>query len=105
MADQGLIQYHHWNDRWMEVLTHPKGPGQGPEAQAKAGMFYLASYNLDRFSEFVSTPKFQSLFELKQGLLDRAVDNQEEILALALDWMRFSFYGEPTMKLREGAGR
>jgi uncharacterized protein len=105
VADQGLVQYHHWNDRWMAILTHPNGPGEGPPAQAKAGMFYLASYNLDRFLEFVSTPKFKSLFDLSPDFLERAAENQEELLGLALNWMGFSFFGEQTMKLREGFGR
>ena len=104
VADQGLVQYHHWNDRWMEILTHPQGPGEGPQTKAKVGMFYLASYNLDRFLEFVSTPKFGSLFELEAGFMDQAAQDQEKLLALAFDWMKFSFFGEPTMKLKEGAG-
>ncbi len=103
IADQGLIPFHHWNDRWMAILTHPQGPGEGPSARAKAGMFYLASYNLERFLEFVSTPKFQSLFELAPDFFRRAARDQEEILGLAMDWMNFSFFGEKTMRLKEGA--
>ncbi|MBW1714158.1 MAG: YkgJ family cysteine cluster protein, partial [Deltaproteobacteria bacterium] len=29
VTDQGLVPYHHWNDRWMKILTQPRGPGQG----------------------------------------------------------------------------
>lgn len=105
VADQGLIPYHHWNDKWMEILTHPQGPGEGPAAQAKSGMFYLASYNLDRFLEFVSTPKFGSLFDLPTDFFKRAGQDQEGLLGLAMDWMKFSFCGEQTLKLKQGVGK
>jgi len=104
VADQGLPAYHHYNDLWMAVLTHPQGPGEGAQGRARAGMFYLASYNLDRFLEFVSTPKFRSLVELGQDRLERLAQRPEELLQLALDWMRFSFFGEPTLKVKLPAG-
>ena len=100
VVDQGLTVYHHYNDLWAAIVTHPQGPGEGPQGRAKAGMFYLASYNLDRFFEFVSSPKFMSLVELDQDRLDKLADNPEELLQLAFDWMRFSFFGEQTLKVK-----
>ncbi len=104
VADQGLIPYHRFNDRWMAVVTHPKGPGSGPEAEKNRRMFYLASYNLDRFRDFVFQTKFLDLFEIDPIRLSRLKDNDEELLALAMDWLAFAFTGEKTLKLKDGRG-
>jgi Fe-S-cluster containining protein len=100
VADQDLTAYHHWNDRWMEILTHPQGPGQGGRAEANRRMFALASYNLDRFLEFTATERFRRSFGLTSQRLDHLAVNQEELLALALDFLLFSFFGQPTLHLQ-----
>lgn len=100
LSDQDLATYHSHNDQWMKVITHPKGPGEG-EAEAKnLGMFSLASYNLDRFSDFVLKTKFLSLFEVDQARLARIEADQAELLFLAYDWLLFSILGERTMEMK-----
>lgn len=99
-ADQGLYSYHLWNDRWMAITTHPKGPGSGAQAEKNAQMFYLASYNLDRFREFVFQTKFLELFDVDPALAGKARQDDEALLQLALDYMKFAFFGEKTMKLK-----
>lgn len=103
VTDQGLVPYHHFNDKWMEVLTHPQGPGHGPRGQATSRMFFLASYNLDKFIEFVATERFRKIFAVTDSRLERLKENQEDLLALAIDWMKFSFFGDKTVKIDQKA--
>ena len=50
--------------------------------------------------EFVSTPKFMSLVEMDRDRLEKLAGRPEDLLQLAMDWMRFSFFGEPTLKVK-----
>ncbi|MBW2618098.1 MAG: YkgJ family cysteine cluster protein [Deltaproteobacteria bacterium] len=99
-VDQGLLPCNEFNDRWMEIVTHPTGPGEGEVGEKKRQMFSLASYNLDRFREFVTQTRFLSLFDLAAGRADRVREDDEELLSLALDWMAFSFFGEGVLRAR-----
>jgi len=105
VADQGLLEYHPFNDRWMTIRTHPKGPGAGPEAEKKKQMFYLASYDLDRFRDFVFQTRFSRLFELEAGRLERTRTEDEALLSLALDWLEFCLLGQGPLRIRSEDGQ
>ncbi len=105
LVNQGLGPYFRFNDRWLAVVTHPRGPGGGERGQKNRRMFYLASYNLDRFKEFVFETRFLNLFDLGQARLAKLEKDQEALLDLAFDWLAFSLLGEKRLRLKEtGSG-
>jgi len=99
IRDQGLEPYHEMNNAWMEIVTDSRLHGGLPMRQQQ--MFYMASYDLDRFREFVFGSRFLQLFELGPGEADSAKENGEELLRLALRWLRFSLLNEGPLKVRK----
>lgn len=99
LKDQGLKKYYASNDRWMEIITHPKlRDNVLPPRQQQ--VFYLASYNLDKFREMVLNSRFLSLFEIPEEEIEGVRSDDASLLKLAYNWMTFSLLGEPALKLK-----
>jgi hypothetical protein len=63
-------------------------------------MFYLASYNLDRFREMVFNSRFLRLFQIEEDEIEHLRTSETARLKLAFEWMQFSFLGEGNLKPR-----
>jgi len=99
LKDQGLDDYYEHNDLWMGILTHPRLRDRRlPEKQQQ--MFYLASYNLDRFREMVFNSRFLKLFQIEEDEIEKMRTSETALLKLAFAWMQCSFLGEGTLKPR-----
>jgi Fe-S-cluster containining protein len=98
--DQGLEKYHHFNNQWMEIITHPKLLQENGISEKQQQMFFLASYNMDKFRDFVLAGRFLDLFDLPEGMAKAVVDSDEALLELAFLWLKFSLCNEPVLKIR-----
>src|SRR5208337_4326952 len=95
LKDQGLDDYYEHNDLWTGILTHPRFRNRRLQEKQRQ-MFYLASYNLDRFREMVFNSRFLRLFQIEQDEIEQMRTSETALLKLAFGWMRFSFLGEGT---------
>lgn len=101
MAGEGLDEYNAMNDKWLEILTSPLSLGPKKDTERKLQMFYMASYNLDRFRDFIFKSGFFQLFDVDSDLKDALSSNDVELLLFALDWLKFSLFGQKTIKLKQ----
>ncbi|MEM5786045.1 MAG: YkgJ family cysteine cluster protein [Syntrophobacteraceae bacterium] len=97
LRDQGLKPYYESNDLWMEILTHPslKNAALSPKQQQ---LFYIGSYNTDKFGEMVFGGKFLSVFGISDDEEERIRTEESELLKLAFRWIKFALLGEPVLK-------
>ena len=102
LADQGVDEYNTINDLWMEIITSRASMGPPEQLMKKMQMFFMVSYNLDRFRDFVFKSRFLELFNLDAELVDQAREDDVTLLKLGFDWLRFSLFGEKTMPLKNG---
>jgi len=100
-ADQGLLEYNAMNDKWSEIVASTKslGPVQGIER--KLQMFCMASYNLDKFREFIFKSRFFELFEIPREEKERLAGDDLSLLEFSIRWLKFSLFGEKTMMVRK----
>ena len=99
--DQGLERYNYFNDLWMEIITHRGSLGAGEVIPKKMQMFAMASYNLDQFRDFVLGSRFLTLFELPEETVERIKTEDEELLGLDCQWLKFALFGEKTLIMRK----
>jgi len=99
LAHQGLDQYHPVNDPWLEIVTSHENLGTEWAAR-KFQMFFMASYNLDRFRKFVFDSHFLDLFEFPSESKKRLGTDDVTLLGLAFDWLKFSLFGEKTLRVK-----
>jgi hypothetical protein len=66
-------------------------------------MLYTACYDLDKFREFVFRSTLLERFEVDEDLVEEMRYSDEALLRFAFLWLRFSLFGEPTVRVKEEA--
>lgn len=98
MSDQGLVEYNRMNDRWLEVLSCPRSLGVKESIPKKLQMFFMVSYNLDTFREFVFQSPFLQRFRVSDEERNRLHVDDVALMNFGFDWLKFSLFGLPTMQ-------
>jgi Fe-S-cluster containining protein len=99
IQDQGVRLYNEMNRPWMEIVTSQNPRGRELTEQ-KLGMFYMVSYNLDRFRDFVFQTKFLRIFDVSPEEIQRAASPEVELMKLGMRWLKFALFGEDALVLR-----
>jgi hypothetical protein len=87
-------------EAFKELTLHPFFESGGVLPPEKLEMFYTACYDLDRFREFVFGSTLLKRFEVDEDFVEEMHDDDEALLRFAFLWLRFSLFGEATMKPR-----
>ncbi len=98
LSHEGVSEYNVMNDKWLEVFGSPKSLGSEETIQKKMQMFFMASYNLDRFRAFVFQSRFFDMFEVDNLLKDKMETDDVSLMVFAFDWLKFSLFGEMTVQ-------
>ena len=102
LEDQEAGAYDAWGDAFKELTLHPFFESGGVLSPEKLQMLFVACYDLDRFREFVFGSTLLQRFDVDDDLVVEMRGDDEALLRFAFLWLRFSLFGEPTMKLRPG---
>jgi hypothetical protein len=102
VENQGAGIYNEMNRPWIEIVMNERGV-IGELSERRLAMFSMASYNLDRFREFVFQTKFLSAFDVSAEEKENLAIDEIELMNLAMRWLRFSFFGEDALIVK-GAG-
>jgi Fe-S-cluster containining protein len=101
LINEGVDEYNAMNDLWLEIITSVKGLGPAKDAQKKMQMFLMASYNLDKFREFIFESSFFRLFYVAKEKKKVLASEDVELMKFAVDWLKYSLFGEKTLEIRE----
>jgi Fe-S-cluster containining protein len=96
IEDQGFEVYNEMNRSWTEIVTS-QNPRKRRIDHEKIQMFYMVSYNLDRFRDFVFQTKFLKVFRLTPEEIERISTLDVELMKLGMRWLKFALYGEKTL--------
>lgn len=100
MEDQGVMEYQRAHNYFAEITGHAKFKELDITNEKVKSMILLATYNMDRFRDFVLESPFLKIFDLEESYVEQLKYDDTELLRLGLDWIKFGLYGERTMKLR-----
>ena len=100
LYNEGLGKYNLMNDKWMEIITSKNNLGSGDSLIKKIQMFNMASYNLDKFKDFLFNSAFFNRFEVSQNEKNEIFQNDEALLQFSFKWLKFSLFGEKTISIR-----
>jgi len=101
ISDQGIEEYDMMCSSFKELMLHPDWIKGEPIPAGKLDMVYMACYDLDRFRRFVFETKFLDYFEVDEARIEVMREDDEELLEFAMQWLRFSLFGDKTMKIRK----
>jgi Fe-S-cluster containining protein len=100
MAKEGVDEYNAMNDQWLEIITSQKSLGPNEDARKKIQMFFMASYNLDKFREFIFNSRFFARFEVAPDLREEMALDDTALMKFGFQWLKFSLFGENSISVR-----
>jgi uncharacterized protein len=101
IRDQGIEEYDMMSTSFQSLMLHDFWDKDEALPPAKIEMYHMACYDLDRFRRFVFESSFLSRFVVDEARLEVMQKDDEELLEFAMQWLRFSLFGEKTMKMKE----
>ena len=105
IAGQGLEAFEMMGASFRQVMLNEFWQKNEALPDDKAEMYVTAAYDLDRFRRFVFETRFLELFDVEEARVEALRTDDEELLDFGMQWLRFSLFGEKTMRLRKRAGR
>jgi Fe-S-cluster containining protein len=100
LADQGLDEYQMMGASFRDLMLHEFWDKEETLPPEKMDMYYMACFDLDRFRRFVFETRLLNLFVFDEARVEALRTDDEELLEFAMHWLRFSLFGERTMKVR-----
>jgi hypothetical protein len=100
LKSEGVDEYNAMNDQWLEIITSQTPLGPEKDLHRKLQMFFMASYNLDKFREFIFKSRFFERFGVEPDLQNRLASDDVALMRFAFDWLKFSLFGENTIQIR-----
>jgi uncharacterized protein len=103
MAEQQIEEFELLSGSFKDLTLHDFWDGDKELTPQQADMFYMACYDLDRFRRFVFETRFLQLFDVDEARVEAIRADDLELLDFGVQWLRFSLFGERSMKLRRQA--
>jgi len=100
--DQEAVIYHKMTARWAAIKALFQSDPWGREGPygPKAKMAFMATYNLDRFRDFVFKSTFLKRYKIKRDILRRIKEDDMELMKFGFAWVEFFVWGLKTPYLR-----
>ena len=100
--DQDAVLYNKMTIKWAEIKrlfqTDP-WEGQGPGGP-KAKMAFMATYNIDRFRDFIFNSTFLNRYKVKSVLLKKIKTDDVELMKFGFEWVKFYLWGIKTKNIK-----
>lgn len=103
LDDQEVDAYDEWGEAYKELSLHRYFEEGNELTPAKMEMFYNATYDLDKFREFVFGSTLLDRFDVDEDFIHEMELDDEALLRFGFLWVRFALFGEPTMKVKPEA--
>ncbi len=103
--EQGVEIYDEMNRGWRQVVLKKRssGPAVGRPSERSYQLFFVASYNLDGFRDFIMSPGFSQVYDLDGETLQSLREDDIALLHFAARLLKQVLFGEVTIPLRADA--
>ena len=98
---EGVKEYKAMNHEWLRIITSTKSLGSKAHLAKKHQMFFMVSYNLDKFRQFLFGSKFFDHFEVNEDLKNRMETDDTALMHFGFDWLKFSLFGDKTLQTKQ----
>jgi Fe-S-cluster containining protein len=100
-TDQGVKDYQLLGELFKEISLHKFFITSKAIEPVKLEMFYMACYDIDKFRKFLFDSTFFRRFEVDDDYIEKLSTDDVELLKFGFLWLRFSIFGEKTIRLRK----
>jgi Fe-S-cluster containining protein len=102
--DQGVDIHDEINAEWTDLLVRKRSfpPNMKLTEQTKK-MFFLASYNIDKFREFVFDSTFLKRYAIEDATVEKIQSDEIALLKFGMKWLKWLLFKEGDFKMKEEA--
>ncbi len=103
--EQGLEEYDELGRPWRQLILKVKsaGPAIGNMSKTSLRFFFMASYDMDRFREFVRSEGFNTTYDVDRETMDKILDDDLALLEFGDRMIRQIMYAEESIPLKTDA--
>jgi len=101
LEGQAVAMHEALNNLWATVTHHPGVDRLNLLEGSRRDVFFLGSYNPDEFRNMVFNTDFLQYFEVSPDVLERAREDDIELLGLAFRWLRTVLFGDGSLPRKQ----
>jgi len=100
--DQGVDIHDEINAEWTDLVVHKRSfPKNVMLTEDAKKMFFLASYNIDKFKEFVFESTFLERYDIDSDTVAEIKKDEIALLKFGMSWIKFLLFKDGDFRLRE----
>ena len=100
--DQGVEKYDEINKGWYELVVMKRSFPPNVKFSDKAKeLFFMVSYNLDKFKRFINESSFLKLNNIDAEIENKIKNDDIELLKFGFRWMKWLMFKEGDFKVNE----
>jgi len=101
--EQGVEEYDELARGWRQLILKKKstGPAIGAPSMKSRQLYFMASYDIDTFRDYVESEVFQELFALSAEEWTKILSTDTELMLFAFRYLKQVLFGEHTIPLNE----
>ena len=104
-VEQGVDEYDELNKEWFQIMLKKRssGPTVGKPSETSLQLFFMCSYDIDRFRRFVLSESFKTVYELDNSIYAELEKDDLKLMKFGFRLMKQVLFGEQTIALKENA--
>ncbi len=103
--EQGVDVYDDKGRGWRQLVLKKKsaGPAIGKPPAVSNQLFFMVSYDIDRFRAFVSSESFNRTYDVPLEVMATLLADDEALMGFGYNFLKHALFGERFLQEREGA--
>ncbi len=103
--EQEVAHYDEMNREWRQIILKKRsaGPTIGKPSPRSFQFFFMGSYNLDSFRDFIKSQGFSELYDLKSDESERLKTDEVALLQFGFKLLKQVLFGENTIPVKSDA--
>ncbi len=102
--DQGVDIHDAINAGWTDLIVHKRSfPPNVKLTDESKKMFFMASYDIEKFRRFVFESSFLNRYDVDAETLEKIKTDETALLAFAMKWLKSIFFREDGVQPKEKA--
>jgi hypothetical protein len=103
--EQDVEIFDDMNREWYQIILKKRssGPGVGNPSDTSYHFFFLCSYDIDRFRQFVMADNFKASYDIEQSTFEELAKDDIALMKFGFRLMKQVLFGEASIPLRKGA--
>jgi len=101
-SDQGVDRYDDINAEWTDLIVRKRSfPSSIRLTEKSKQMFFMASYDIDRFRQFVFDSSFLKRYEVDPDTRANIQQDEVSLLKFGLKWLKWILYKDAGSEFKE----